>query len=100
MATTTRPMTADEFLTLPDDGTRQELIRGEVRTMPLSGERHGDVALEMGTRLRVHMKANGLGRTYAAETGFLIQRNPDTVRGVDVAFVRAEKLGRITDRDR
>ena len=32
---------------------------------------------------------SGLGTTYAAETGFLLSRNPDTVRAPDVAFVRA-----------
>ena len=34
-------------------------------------------------------KSAKLGKTYAAETGFLIERDPDTVRGADVAFVRS-----------
>jgi Uma2 family endonuclease len=33
-----------------------------------------------------------LGAVYAAETGFLLARNPDTVRAPDVAFVRADRL--------
>jgi Uma2 family endonuclease len=97
MSISTRPMTADEFLVYPSEpGTRQELIRGEVRSMALPGGQHGDVALEAGMRLRMHAKANDLGRVYAAETGFLIERNPDTVNGADVAFVRRERLALIT----
>ena len=44
MSMKTRPMTADEFLMMPDDGLRHELIRGEVTTMPLPGGRHGEIA--------------------------------------------------------
>ena len=32
-------------------------------------------------------------RVFAAETGFLLQRNPDTVRAPDVAFVAGDRLG-------
>ena len=46
MSTQTRLMTADEFLEMPDDGLRHELIRGEVVTMSLPGGEHGKIALE------------------------------------------------------
>lgn len=36
--------------------------------------------MNAGSPLKDHVQANGLGRVYAAETGFLIARNPDTVR--------------------
>jgi Uma2 family endonuclease len=101
MATANRLMTADEFLLFPEEkGMRQELIKGEVRTMPLPGGRHGKVAMEIGRLLSNHVKPLGLGDTYAAETGFLIERNPDTVRGADAAFVRRERLGLITNPDK
>jgi Uma2 family endonuclease len=100
MSTKTRPMTADEFLMMPDDGFLHELIRGEVTTMSLPGGRHGKIALEIGRLLSNHVKAHGLGDTYAAETGFLIERDPDTVRGADVAFVRRERLSEITNPDK
>ena len=96
MSVNTRPMTADEFLMMPDDGMLHELIRGEVTTMPLPGGRHGEIALEIGRLIGNHVKARRLGKTYAAETGFLIERGPDTVRGPDVSFVRKERLVEIT----
>jgi Uma2 family endonuclease len=37
------------------------------------------------------------GETYAAQTGFLIARNPDTVRAPDVAFIQASRLTPETD---
>jgi Uma2 family endonuclease len=100
MSTKTRLMTADEFLMIPDDGLLHELIRGEVTTMPLPGGRHGKIALEIGRMLGNFVETHALGETYAAETGFLIERDPDTVRGADVAFVRKERLPEIVDPDK
>jgi Uma2 family endonuclease len=97
MSTQTRLMTADEFLVMPDDGLLHELIRGEVVTMSLPGGEHGEVAGEIFWQITNHVKTARLGKTYAAETGFIIERDPDTVRGPDVAFVRAERLPEITD---
>lgn len=89
----TRLLTADEFLTWPDTpGCRQELIRGEVVSMSLPGGEHGEVAMEIGRLIVNHARPSHLGKTYAAETGFIIERDPDTVRGADVAFVSAERL--------
>ena len=51
--------------------------------------------MEIGRLIGNHVKAVKLGKTYAAETGFIIERDPDTVRGADVAFVRAERLAAI-----
>ncbi len=91
--------TAEELLNLPDDGMRHELVGGEIRTMAPAGNEHGYLALRIASRLEQHVDANELGRTYAAETGFKIGTDPDTVRAPDAAFVsreRVEKVGRVT----
>ena len=94
MSIQTRLITADEFLAWPDEpGFRQELIRGEVVTMSLPGGEHGEVAMEIGRLIATHVKTLRLGKTYAAETGFLVERDPDTVRGADVAFVASRTTG-------
>jgi Uma2 family endonuclease len=99
MSTRTRLITADEFLCWPDEpGFRQELIRGEVVTMTLPGGEHGEIALQIGYLILAHVKPRKLGKVYAAETGFIVERDPDTVRGADVAFVAAERLTMITNR--
>jgi len=92
MTTRTRPVTAEELLRMPDDGFRYELVRGELRQVPPAGNEHGYRASELSSELRNHVKANGLGRIYAAETGFKIYSDPDTVRAPDEAFVSRERL--------
>ncbi|HEX5138409.1 MAG TPA: Uma2 family endonuclease [Planctomycetota bacterium] len=80
--------TAEELLRNPHIG-RCELIRGELHMMSPSGAEHGLVAGNMFKAIAIHVDAHGLGKSFAAETGFQISRDPDTVRAPDVAFVRA-----------
>ena len=88
-----RPITADELLRLPTGmGQRYELVNGELRTMTPAGYEHGDIVAEIGMRLRVYVRANGLGRVSGAETGFRLHSNPDTVRAPDVAFVSQVRI--------
>ncbi|MBA2244708.1 MAG: Uma2 family endonuclease, partial [Gemmatimonadetes bacterium] len=75
-----RLVTAEELLRMPDDGIRRELVRGELRTMPPAGRRHGKVAMRIGVRLGNFVEEHGLGEVYAAETGFKLESDPDTVR--------------------
>ncbi|MDQ3301723.1 MAG: Uma2 family endonuclease [Actinomycetota bacterium] len=92
MTIETRWTTVEELLRMPDDGFRYELVRGELKKMPPAGDEHGYIAGEVFAELRNHVKAGNLGRTYAAETGFVISRNPDTVLAPDAAFVNRERV--------
>ena len=84
--------TAEELLRAGDVG-RCELVRGELRMMIPPGAKHGWITINLTGPILDHVKANGLGAVYAAETGFLLSRDPDTVRAPDVAFVRADRAG-------
>jgi Uma2 family endonuclease len=98
MAIRGKQTTAEELLGMTDDSFRYELVRGELRKMPPAGSEHGYLALRIASRLERHVDANGLGRTYTAETGFNLASDPDTVRAPDAAFVsreRVEKAGRV-----
>ena len=88
----TKLMTADELFEMPDDSSRSELVRGELNRMSPAGDEHGRVGMELAIPLGSHIKKNNLGKLYLAETGFLIQTNPDTVRAPDIAFVRMERI--------
>ncbi|HEX3315912.1 MAG TPA: Uma2 family endonuclease [Gemmataceae bacterium] len=90
-ASTTNLTTADEFFSLPNDGQRRELVRGEVRTMTPPGYDHGDVTLALGEVLRRHVREHQLGKALA-EIGFIIAHDPDTVLAPDLAFVRKERV--------
>ena len=72
-------LTAEDIFKLWATDRRYELVKGEMYEMPPAGARHGDVASETGARLRVHVRTNQLGRVFAAETGFILRRDPDTV---------------------
>jgi Uma2 family endonuclease len=85
-------MTAEQLAELPDDGYRHELVQGELRTMAPAGEWNGQVAFTIGRLVGNHVHEYQLGRCYAAETGFVTARDPDTVRAPDLAFVTAERL--------
>jgi Uma2 family endonuclease len=87
-------MTADELFRLPDNGMRYELIAGELHEMAPAGGDHGYVALETGYRLRAFLAQRPEigGALFAAETGFRLSRDPDTVRAPDVAYVAADRL--------
>ena len=87
---------ADDLLQFPDDGQRRELIAGELRTMSPIGEEYGGLAAMFTTYLNASVLAHRLGRVFAAETGFLIATDPNTVRAPDVAFVRSEQLREVS----
>lgn len=92
MATVPQLITADELLQMPDDGFVYELVRGELRRMSPAGYRHGKIIINLTTPLDQHVRAQQLGDVYAAETGFQLTLDPDTVRAPDVAFVRRERV--------
>lgn len=84
-------MTAEELLAMPDDGMRHELVRGELITMAPAGWDHGRVGGKIEKLLILHVDANRLGVVPIYHTGYLLTRNPDTVRAPDVSFVRLER---------
>jgi Uma2 family endonuclease len=87
MSVDTRLMTADELLQMPDDGMKHELVRGELTTMSPAGSHHGRIAWRIARHLGNYAADRGLGDIYL-DTGFVLARNPDTVRVPDVPFVR------------
>lgn len=89
---TTTKITAQELFDLPDNGKRRELVEGELRETTPAGARHGRAAMRLGSLLDQHATAKRLGLVLAAETGFRISRNPDTVRAPDISFVSQERV--------
>jgi Uma2 family endonuclease len=97
MSTTTHLITADELLGMPHrdvqgNDCRLELIRGEVKTMSPTGGAHGILCMALGAALFDFVRANKLGKVFGAETGFLVERAPDSVIGADVAFVSQARM--------
>src|SRR5881628_978195 len=85
-------MTADELLRTHVPDKRTELVRGVLVVREPAGSRHGLVTMNLGAELAVYVKQTGAGGVYAAETGFKLTTNPDTVRAPDIAFVARDRL--------
>ena len=97
MAVQSRSITAEDLLRMPDDGFRYELVRGELRKMTPAGQQHGRIAINVTLPLAQHVRAHNLGTVYAAETGFRLAADPDTVRAPDVAFIRRDRVEAVGD---
>jgi Uma2 family endonuclease len=85
-------MTAEDLLREQPPQKRSELVAGRMIVREPAGHRHGRVAADLSYLFQQHVKANGLGVVYAAETGFILARDPDTVRAADVAFVSRARV--------
>lgn len=84
-------MTVQDFWDLPETDMHRELVRGEVReTMPPGGQ-HGAIAGMLAMLLRVWAKQTGSGYV-GVEAGYILSRDPDTVRGPDISYVRQDHI--------
>lgn len=91
MAIETKLVTAEELFWMPSENAHVELVAGRIERSPLSSALHGRVASDVGISISEHVHRLGLGTTVAGNTGFILRRNPDTVRAPDFAFVRKER---------
>jgi Uma2 family endonuclease len=86
-------LTAAEFAQR-HGGDYVELIQGAVRELPMPYPKHGRIGLLMGYLVEEHGQKHDLGRVVTNDSFVQTHRNPDTVRGADVAFYSFERLAR------
>lgn len=85
-------LTADDLLRLHSEGVHGELIRGVLHeTMP-PGTDHGKINAKLTARLVLFVEEHQLGEITTGDAGVLIERDPDTVRGPDIAFFSPERM--------
>ena len=84
--------TAEDLERLSAQGYHYELIKGELREMAPPGGPHGSSTSRLSVFVGIIVIDQDLGETFAAETGFLVGRNPDTVLAPDFAFVAKGRL--------
>jgi Uma2 family endonuclease len=87
MALARSPMTDDEFLRLPDDGRKYELVDGEAKEVP-AGYEHDIIAATIIALLRPYAK--GRGYIASSQAGFRMASN--NIRSPDVSFMRKSRL--------
>jgi Uma2 family endonuclease len=105
MATVTTPMTTEEFLALPDDGTERWLVDGQLVEWPKDDPMtkrnrfHSTVLITVGAMLKFWLWQQPLprGQVLGGEAGVRLQREPDVTVGIDVVYVSSDVLVRQTD---
>jgi len=86
-------LTAGDLARLDDpDKLPHELVRGVLRLVTPAFSEHGSVVMRVSSALGQHVYPHGLGELFGESTGFLLERDPDTVLCPDVAFVASRRL--------
>ncbi len=89
-APTTTRMTAEEFcdwVHRPENGDRWfELIQGEIIELPPPQKPHGVICMNLGYYLSAYVRQRRRGYITCNDSGVILERDPDTVRGPDVAL--------------
>jgi Uma2 family endonuclease len=83
-----RPLVSEEeFMRLPDDGRKYELVDGEVKEVPANVE-HDVIGVTVAVTLRPHAK--GLGYVASSQAGFRMRSG--NIRCPDVSFTRKDRF--------
>ena len=92
--TDARPITGEELAELPNLGPC-ELVLGRIVPMSPAGGEHGRVEANFCEAIRSFVRPRRLGKVLVGEVGIFTRRDPDTVRGADVAFISNERYERL-----
>ena len=84
-------LTAEEFFDKYEDAG-YDLVDGVLVEMPMPGGIHGKVCVKVVRIVGNFVEDNNLGHMFGNDTFVRLRRNPDTMRGPDVCFVRFATL--------
>ena len=79
-------LTAEEYQAFPDNGIPNELVRGKIVPLYVPTPRHGQICGEIIFSLGRYLDDHDLGHLVGNDAGIITERDPDTVRGADIAF--------------
>lgn len=89
-------LTYDEYVGLPNDGKRYEILDGELAVTPAPTLQHQAVSRDLQFILHAHIKAKGLGVVYDAPVDVILART--TVVQPDLVFVATDRAAILTER--
>jgi Uma2 family endonuclease len=87
-------LTYEDYLLLPDDGQRHEIIDGEHYVNPAPSSRHQETVMNLILILAVYVRKNRLGRVYVAPYDVVL--STVDVLQPDVMFISNEREELIT----
>ncbi|HEX9653737.1 MAG TPA: Uma2 family endonuclease [bacterium] len=87
----------DDYLLLPDDGNRYEIIEGELFMAPAPSIKHQDNLFELGVRIREFVKKKKLGIVFLSPCDVVLSNT--SIIQPDIVFVSKENRGIITEKN-
>jgi Uma2 family endonuclease len=101
MSTDISWVTTEQLLAMPDDGVDRELIRGELREIPMIKRNrfHTRTVSRLTYILErwLDSQPDPCGEVHTGEVGTILRRDPDSTVGIEVAYFSAETITRQTD---
>lgn len=91
---TRRLITGEELYYMTNLGS-SDLVRGEIVERMPTGHQHGDVEITIGFFLKSYLREHKVGKVFGGETGVYTNHSPDTVRGVDLAYMSHERFAHV-----
>ncbi len=89
--------TYEDYVLLPDDGRRKEIIDGELYVTPAPVIKHQAVSGNLYFLLRLHLREHPVGRLFSAPCDVIFS-DSDIVQP-DIIYVSNERSGIITDKN-
>ncbi len=99
MVTTEKLVTAEELWRMgePADGSRLELLQGELIQMTPAGARHGACCATVSSALHRYVKERSAGHVVSNDTGIFTEKDPDTVLAPDLAYWSRQRLAELPE---
>jgi Uma2 family endonuclease len=94
MATAEALLTAEEYALLPDNGQPTELVRGRIVPLNMPFPRHGQICSKVDRIVGNFADEHDVGHVLSNDSGVITERDPDTVRGPDIAFYSYARVPR------
>jgi len=97
MTTQAKPVTYDDYLSLPDDGKKYEIIDGELIMSPSPGTDHQKISIRLAHILFSHVSSKKLGEVFEAPIDIVLSMT-DVVQP-DIVFISSERTDIITKKN-
>ena len=89
-------LTYDDYVELPNDGKRYEILEGELAVTPAPTPKHQNASVNLTAILSQHIKANELGKLYHAPIDLILEST--SVLQPDLLFVAKARHNIISGR--
>jgi Uma2 family endonuclease len=83
--------TYEDWLRLPADGFRYEVLNGELFMAPPPSPQHQNASVALTSRMWLYATEKGLGKVLEAPTGVRLPNQPVPVQP-DIFFIRADRV--------